>query len=224
MRDHHAVERGFARGHPVNRLGQEQPVGGSDRRAPDRSEPHRDNRRDPGRLRVPGDEVVGTDLLPGVHVLPDVEAVPSERGDRPARSDQGHAPLRLFSHRMPPGATAASVATLFAVSPLPAELSTAVAPRGSSLRASARGRCPARDHAWSASSACRLTAALCLVRMALSQVGLVAREEAFMCAVPWLLGRRGPFESGMLRQVDQPHPRSPCGSTPWDGGRRRPPR
>ena len=35
MRDHHAVERGFTRGHGVNRLGQEQPLGGSDGRAPD---------------------------------------------------------------------------------------------------------------------------------------------------------------------------------------------
>ena len=66
--------------------------------------------------------------------------------------------------------------------------------RGSSLRASARGRCPTRHQAWSASSACPLTAALCLIRMAFSQVGLAAREEAFMCPVPWLLGRRGPSE------------------------------
>ena len=94
MGDHHAVERGFTRSHGVNRLGQEQPVGGSDKRAPDGLERHRDDLRDLGRLRDAGEELVRADLPPGVHVLPDVEAVPPDRRDRPARSDQGHAGLR----------------------------------------------------------------------------------------------------------------------------------
>jgi len=78
--------------------------------------------------------------------------------------------------------------------------------RGSSLRASARGRCPTRHQAWSASSACPLTAALCLIRMAFSQVGLAAREEA---GDPRLedLGRGQPLDV----DEDFPDPEEPHG-------------
>ena len=52
---------------------------------------------------------------------------------------------------------------------------------------------------WSAA----LTAPLCLVRMARSQVGLAASEEISMCAVPWLLGGNT-SEYGKLCQAGAP--------------------